>query len=323
MTGPRVSIIVPAFNAERYIAATLDSILAQDYANIEVIVVDDGSTDGTRQCVQAYGDRVRYLHQQNSGGAARPRNAGLRLSTGAFLIFIDADDLLAPGRIAREAALLAAHPSVALVFSDYQEFDESGSRDMTHFAGCPQLTARLRERPAGAELLIDPATSSDWLLTENFGHSSPMVRRECAEAVGGYDETTIPSEDFYFTYCVASRFTIAVLPTLGWRKRDHPQNLSANVPRVLHRKVAVRRRILATQTLPTRRRKLRRMIARYHHALAYYYTGRDNALAFHHVLRSHWLNPWQGPRLVGRLVCDLLGRNTLNQPGRRSVARHV
>src|SRR5712691_12899952 len=104
--NPLVSVIIPAFNAERFIRQTLDSVLAQTYQNLEVIVVDDGSTDRTRECVLSYRDRVKYLYEENSGGCSKPRNEGIRAASGALLAFLDADDVMAPHRIAREVRFL-------------------------------------------------------------------------------------------------------------------------------------------------------------------------------------------------------------------------
>lgn len=107
---PLVSVIIPAYNAQDMIGETLDSILAQTYRNLEIIVVDDGSTDRTSQVVKGYGSRVLYHYQKNSGGCAVPRNAGIERSSGDFLCFIDADDLMAPDRVALQVAFMERYP---------------------------------------------------------------------------------------------------------------------------------------------------------------------------------------------------------------------
>ncbi len=316
--NPLVSVIIPAYNADRYIRATLDSVLAQTYPNIEIVVADDGSTDRTRDCVAEYGDRITYVYGSNSGGAARPRNAALALAKGEFVVPLDADDILLPDRIAREVEFLLANPSVALAFSDYHEIGNPDLAD-THFQRSIQVRRRLRRLPPDSEaLMLQPDVATEILLTQNFGHSSPMVRRSAALAVGGWDESTIWSEDFWFGFSVASKFPIALLVRVGWHKRNHPLNLSANTPLVLKRKIKLRQRILDSETTSRRRRKVRRMIGIYHFDLAYYYTGRDNREAWRHAMASLKVRPHKSPRLLLRLVADVMGRDTNGAEGRVS-----
>src|SRR5688572_20501170 len=92
VTTPTISCIVPVYNGERYIREALDSILGQTYPNLEVVVVDDGSTDATAAAVASYGNRVSYLWQPNAGPVAA-RNLGLGAATGDYVAFLDADDL--------------------------------------------------------------------------------------------------------------------------------------------------------------------------------------------------------------------------------------
>ena len=121
MVAPLTSCIVPTFNSGRYIAETLDGILAQTYRPIEVIVVDDGSTDGTADIVARYGDRVRYAWQQNAGPATA-RNTGLTLAQSDMIAFCDSDDLWHTEKLARQMAHFAAHPETDLCVTYIQNF---------------------------------------------------------------------------------------------------------------------------------------------------------------------------------------------------------
>ena len=111
MTRPLVSCVVPAYNSSRYVAEALDSILAQTYSNLEVIVADDGSTDDTATIVRRYGDRVSYVQQETQGPAAT-RNLGARSATGEFLAFLDADDLWHAEKVERQLDRFAASPGI-------------------------------------------------------------------------------------------------------------------------------------------------------------------------------------------------------------------
>ena len=312
---PLVSVIIPAYNAEPFLRETLDSVVAQTYGNLEIIVVDDGSTDGTRELVLSYGARVRYLYQANSGSCSKPRNAGVQIAEGELIAFVDADDVMAPARLAREVETFVSHPSVGLVFSNYQDFGDLTSTEGGHFEVCPRVHALMERRTApAAPLILEPETSTEFLLTENFGSSSPTVRRTVLDALGGYDQTFTPSDDFDFTYRVASARTIALVPVVGWYKREHPTNMSANVPRVLLAKIRSRAKLLGNERVPRRRRIIERRMATWLFDLAYYYTGRDNRLALRYARQSLQLRPWPFPRsfvrLFVRMALDVAGRDT-------------
>ena len=118
---PLISCAIPVFNCERYLAEALDSILAQTYRALEIIVADDGSTDGTAQVVASYGDRIRYLWQSNAGPAAA-QNLALAAVQGQFVAFLDADDLWHPEKLARQMARFRARPELDLCVAHIQNF---------------------------------------------------------------------------------------------------------------------------------------------------------------------------------------------------------
>ena len=125
---PLVSIIVPCFNAERFLAATLDSAFAQTWPHTEVILVDDGSTDGSLALARTYESRgLRILIQPNRGAAAA-RNTGLRAARGEFIQYLDSDDLLAPDKIARQLPLFADGNRARLSSSTWARFDSDPAR---------------------------------------------------------------------------------------------------------------------------------------------------------------------------------------------------
>ena len=119
MNGGLVSVVVPAFDEEAFIAEALRSVLAQSYAPVEVIVVDDGSSDHTAEIAEAHGAR---LVRQSHRGPAAARNVGLELASGAYWTIFDADDLMLPDRLAREVAHLETHPELGMVFGLTEAF---------------------------------------------------------------------------------------------------------------------------------------------------------------------------------------------------------
>jgi glycosyltransferase involved in cell wall biosynthesis len=308
---PRVSVVIPAYNAARYIRETLDSVLAQTYRSLEIIVVDDGSTDQTRDLVLAYGDRVRYVWQPNSGGCSSPRNYGLRLASGEIVAFLDSDDLIAPERIETAVAVLTRRPDVELVLTNFAPFDSKGVDPVDHFATCPLLAAHLEGRRKSADpVVLQPPVSTAILLVENFGSSAPIVRRAAVDAVGGFDETLPANEDFELNYRLAERYPLAIVPGVLMHKRRHDQNMSGDPERMFPAQILVRQKLLAAATDRRLRKSLRHTIGTYHLDLAYYYTGRDNRKALTHVLRGLRLGRLPRVRHIARIVADVAGRDT-------------
>jgi len=114
--APLVSVTVPTYNRWPLVAESIDSVLAQDYPNFEIIVVDDGSTDGTGEHIAAtYGDRIEYIWQENQGAAAA-RNQGIRAARGEYIAFLDSDDTWLPGKLSSQVDALQAHPEAGFVY---------------------------------------------------------------------------------------------------------------------------------------------------------------------------------------------------------------
>jgi glycosyltransferase involved in cell wall biosynthesis len=171
------SCIVPAFNGERYLREALDSILGQSYRSLEVVVVDDGSTDGTAALVASYGDAVRYLFQPNAGTAAA-RNRGIEAAHGELLAFLDQDDLWHPEKLARQQARFAARPELEYCVTHVQNFwvpelGQEAERYRGHRLAqplpgytCQALLARrgLFERLGGFDVELATADDVDWFL---------------------------------------------------------------------------------------------------------------------------------------------------------------
>lgn len=128
---PRISVVIPTYNRAHYLPQALDSVLAQTCGPLEVIVVDDGSTDGTREVVRGYGDRVRYIYTPN-GGVGRARNIGMCQSRGEYVTFVDSDDVVYPYMLEVESRVLDRHPELALVYAEMSAFDDHGFFDRFH-----------------------------------------------------------------------------------------------------------------------------------------------------------------------------------------------
>lgn len=123
---PRVSVVIPTFNCERFIGRTVGSALRQTYRDYEIIVVDDGSTDGTQAVLAEYGRALHYIKQANQGASAA-RNAALSRATGEYIAYLDADDLWHPEKLAHQVEYLDAYPSCGFVHTEVAVIDEQDS----------------------------------------------------------------------------------------------------------------------------------------------------------------------------------------------------
>lgn len=177
-----VSIIIPAYNAARYVKGAVDSALAQTYPNVEVIVVDDGSTDNTAEILSPYAaaGKIKYVKQENKG-LAGARNAGIRVSRGAYVALLDSDDLFLPEKISRQAAALESHPDFGVCYCDLIHFADSqkGRRFYHH----------RYKYPSGD---IFP----DLLQAQLVNPLAVMLRRSVLDAHGLFDESLRRSEDW-------------------------------------------------------------------------------------------------------------------------------
>jgi hypothetical protein len=168
-----VSIVVPCYNAERWLAAALDSALSQTWPSVEVIVVDDGSSDGSLALAQGYGERVRTDSGPNRGPAGA-RNRGLELATGRWVQFLDSDDLLLPRKI--EDALLVAERPQDIPFSELLPFGRPP----------PSRASRLGAWLAAPPVPFDPARPVVTALTYEIQTSQPLFPAALLRQVGGF-----------------------------------------------------------------------------------------------------------------------------------------
>jgi glycosyltransferase involved in cell wall biosynthesis len=217
---PAVSVIVPAYNVELYVGPALDSVRAQTYADFEVVVVDDGSTDATGEILAGYAARdrrVRIITQSNRGLSAA-RNAALRASRGRNLAILDSDDLWQPIYLESQLAILDAHPEVDIVTANARYLGGPASGQPAR--PCPDP----RPAPDLANMIAD----------ETAVFIMSVFRRRVYEIVGGFDEKFRTNEDYDYWLRAAvagCRFTRNDAPLGYYRLRG--DSLSANDVRML------------------------------------------------------------------------------------------
>lgn len=245
---PLVSVLIPAYNRADTIGATLDSLVQQTYPNTEIVVVDDGSRDGTAAVVARYGDRVRYVYQSNRGLAAA-RNRAQQESRGRLLAWLDADDVCEPERLAVQVACLEEMSDVGLCCSDFSAFTEAGPLASSYiadyyrvvreapgglpglFGACRTLAANPAVRgllPAGTVTVYQGALF-DRLVWGNFVHPPTiMFRRELLEQVGDLDESYSNLCDYDWLLRASRSASIAFIDRPLLRYRLSPGQMSGD-----------------------------------------------------------------------------------------------
>lgn len=188
---PLISVVVPAYNCEKYLERALGSALDQSWTNIEIIVIDDGSTDGTAEQAAKFGDKINYVSQSNAG-ASSARNKGIQLAKGEYIAFLDADDSWVPTKLELQMEVFRRHPEVVMV--------------------CTRSLHLNEELESEHNALESPAFDPDAVQLEDFKNlfenpylatSTVMVSTEVAREVGGFDTGLVTAEDldFYFNCC--------------------------------------------------------------------------------------------------------------------------
>ena len=284
-----VSVIIPVYNGSKYIQIAIDSVLSQTYKNYEIIVVDDGSTDDTRQKLHIYHKQIRYVFQENQGSAAA-RNLGISLAKGELVGFLDADDFWTmPEKLAKQIACFQANPDLGGINTGWRIVDESGKHIKT-------------VQPWHKAPNLDLET---WLKKKCVRTSAMVFRREWLLKVGGFDEELRQSHDVDLIL----RLSLAGCQT-EWLKeetvsyRQHEENTTKNSLKQAKYVQAVLDKFYARQDLPESIRRQERQ-SRYYTLvwIAWYQYNADNldgmasyllkSLDFSPFLRaeniSHWL----------------------------------
>ncbi len=204
-----ISVVIPTYNGAKYIVSAINSVLQQSYQDFEIIIIDDGSTDNTRETVEQMTDeRVRYFYQANQGPSAA-RNRGVELSRGEFIAFLDSDDLWRPDKLEIQLNAFKQHPHVDLIFSNIEMcYEKSGAKFIKKFPNFANKELLLKN------LLIIPMNTVPY-------PSTVLVKKDALIRAGLFDKDIIVCEDWdlwlrmaVYTnfYCVNRILTTAIKP---------------------------------------------------------------------------------------------------------------
>lgn len=227
-----VSVIIPTYNADKFIEEAIQSVLAQTYRMYEIIVVDDGSTDNTKEVLRKYQDKIRCIFQANCGPSAA-RNAGIKIAQGEYICFLDADDLWTSDKLEVQVSYLNRYPDIAFVFSDHIDIKGDEPCSSTFLA-----SKKVLEDLSTPDGVIPNGFVR--LLQENF-ISTPtvIVKKICFDKAGLFDEELWSVEDRDLWIRMAANFRLACLPKVVCKRRVHQANISRQAELSLRSRITV------------------------------------------------------------------------------------
>jgi glycosyltransferase involved in cell wall biosynthesis len=214
---PRMSVVIPSYNRANCIEKAIDSVLEQTVDDIEIILVDDGSTDNTREIVlNKYGDQVRYVYQENQG-ISGARNNGIKNAQGDYIAFLDSDDYWCPSKIERQLSLAEEHPEYGLLASRCDKIQCAGDI----------------KKPNRPLLYQSRRGKSGWVLNDLFRAnfirtSSVIIRRDCFDKVGLFDEKLKQTEDYDLWLRMAAEYQVGFINESLTVYVDNPKGISGD-----------------------------------------------------------------------------------------------
>jgi glycosyltransferase involved in cell wall biosynthesis len=211
-----ISVVIPTYNYARYLPEAIDSVLAQTYAPLEIIVVDDGSTDDTPQVLATYGEKIRIIRQDNQGVAAA-RNTGVAAARGEYIALLDSDDLWLPRKLELQVARFESDPALGFVHCGAETFD--GERTLGVLAD--GMEGWVREAILSLDRVVIPVPGSGTLFSKRV-----------IDETGGFDVRLPPSDDWDLCYRIATRYPIGFVRDVLVRYRLHGSGIHLNIPKM-------------------------------------------------------------------------------------------
>jgi glycosyltransferase involved in cell wall biosynthesis len=263
---PTVTVIIPTYNRARYLPDCINSVLTQSTPVDEILIVDDGSTDGTAELVSSWGDRVTYLFQSNAGAAAA-RNLGLQVATGDFIAFQDSDDIWLPDKNALQLEFFRRYPDVDIVFGLMANFRGEQDEPIAEI-GNTAVYAALKATNTNVEDMFS------LLLTYNMVPTpTVMCRRTCVEKAGMFDVGLRIAEDFEYWLRISSLCRFGFIDRVLLKRRRHDSNLIDERHIRLHCQIGILQNMAAQypHLTPAQRATVTRQLSDLHYDLGSLY----------------------------------------------------
>lgn len=241
---PKVSVVIPTYNSAHMAKEAVESVLAQTYTDFEVIVIDDGSVDNTESVMAPFGDRIRYIKQENQG-VSGARNTGMKEARGEYIAFLDADDLWLPERLAAEIPLLDADPNLGLVYCDWAVV--SGGQVLQD--------SYLKDLPTASGYVFDELIETGFILT-----SGVVLRRACIDDVGDFDKSLAIAQDYDLWLRISYKWKVQLVERCLFTKRSLDGSLSSDLTKTALERIALYKKTL--REIPDMSARSRRLVRR-------------------------------------------------------------
>lgn len=228
-----VSVIIPNYNHARYLSDAIDSILAQTYSNYEILVIDDGSTDNSREVAAQYGDKINYIYKDNAGLSAA-RNTGIRRSKGEFIALLDADDMYQPEFMQTLVQVLKTRKAVDGVYCGYQFYTDEG-----------EPMSQIENRVFPDDQMYKTFWGANYWVPECV-----IMRRKCYETAGPYDESLRALEDWDVWLRILAQHRVTGLTDVLIRHRALPNSMSSDPVKMNDNRFAVMKNRFGTFEQP-------------------------------------------------------------------------
>jgi glycosyltransferase involved in cell wall biosynthesis len=243
MKKPLVSVIIPTYNSADYIEEALESVFEQTFQDFEIIVIDDGSTDGTGEILKKYGERVKYLFQEN-GGPASARNRGIRIARGEYIAFLDADDLWVSTKLEKQVSLFHQRKHLGMVTTGACSFDEKG---VFGYSTDKRKTLMVGD------------IARNIFLRSNIGTPTVMVRKEVFDSIGFFEENIRQAEDDNMWIRITAHYDVELIDEALIKIRNHPGRMTLNKSELL-KSVQTSIQLLRTKYGDTVKKKIEKAV---------------------------------------------------------------
>lgn len=315
MAKPEISVIIPAYNGASYICEAIESVLSQTYRHFEVIVVDDGSIDNTKEILEPYIAKasIRYFHQGNAGhGAAR--NTGIKYAQGKYVCFLDQDDWYERGSLEHRLHLYEKYPELGLVCSDFRNafmesnkqivYEESYLKKYNKIGKFPNNSIEIKgedfcifNKAIFPELILDCFT---WVGTA-------MIRKEVFDDVGLFPEDLRWSPDYDLLIRIARQYNVGFLNMSTAIYRQHSRNMSLDHIGFLSDNIIVKERYYSNGKIPFPYKfKMRNQLGKLHFSRGYFYIRKENFDLAREDFKSAFLyNPFRPKHVKCLSYCIL------------------
>lgn len=212
MLTPKVSVVIPTFNHARYLRCALDSVIHQSYANLEILVIDDGSTDGTAKLIKSYGSKIHYIYKEN-GGTPSTLNLGISLATGKYICWLSADDYWFDEKIAKQVGLMESDSRLGFSYTSFVVIDANGTKQYEiHSPYYPDKQEMVTKLMEGCFI----------------NGSSVMMRQSALDGIGYFDPSLPQAHDYDLWFRLLRHYSCGFLSEFLLAYRWHGKNMSQN-----------------------------------------------------------------------------------------------